>query len=289
MAQKKKTRRTPSENPKQQSLPSLSLKIESADRAHPHVDADEFLSTAEKWLRALKVFAADQGEQVKWEIVDLRKSSALIQVQPVKVKTHKPAAALVKRWDEGIRKIEKTGRPAPMFTAGSLEAFKDFVLSVPKNAVVSMGNGLNTERRPVTAWTQRRAEEAVQRLPREQKREYETKGSIRGRLAVLDSWNPEERSFLLQIPLAPAKAEAVKCVYREGSLVSELGENFEGTVEITGNLHYKPDQPWPYAVDVEHIRVLRPPYLGLRDLAGLLQLPSGQDSVSYVRSVRDAE
>jgi hypothetical protein len=288
MPANKKTRRTPSGKSKKES-PSLSLKIESADRAHPHVDADEFLTTAEKWLNALKVFAAELGEHVKWEIVDLRKGSALIQVQPVKVKTHKPATALVKKWDEGTRKIEKTGRPAPKFTAESLAAFKDFVLSVPKDAIVSVGNGLARDRRPVTAWTQRRVEEAARRLPREQNREYETKGSIRGRLAVLDSWNPEERSFLLQLPLAPSKAEAVKCVYREGSLVSELGENFEGAVEISGQLHYRPDRPWPYAVDVEHIRVLRPPVVGLRDLVGLLHLPAGQDSVSYVRSVRDAE
>jgi hypothetical protein len=115
----KKTRRNPL--PKQSS-PSLSLKIEPADRSHPHVDADEFLSTAEKWLHALKVFAAEQGQNVKWEIVDLRKGSAVIQVQPVSVKNHKPAAALVKKWDEGIRKIEKTGRPAPQFTPESLDA-----------------------------------------------------------------------------------------------------------------------------------------------------------------------
>src|SRR5438270_208107 len=132
MAADKKTQRTPTKMPKQQSAPSLSLKIEPADRTHPHVDADEFLSTAEKWLRALKVFAAEQGEQVKWEIVDLRKSSALIQVQPIKIKSRKPAAALVKKWDDGIKKIEKTGRPAPKFTPESLEAFRDFVLSVPK-------------------------------------------------------------------------------------------------------------------------------------------------------------
>lgn len=284
----KKTRRTPSEKPKKGS-PSLSLKIESADRTHPHVDADEFLSTAEKWLHALKVFAAEQGEHVKWEIVDLRKSSALIQVQPVKVKTHKPATALVKKWDAGVRKIERTGKPVSQFTPESLGALKEFVLNIPKDSIVSMGNGLPSERLHVNALVQRRVEEAAQRMPREEKREYETKGSIRGRLAVLDSWNPEERSFLLQLPLAPSKAEAVKCIYREGSLVSELGENFEGTVEISGQLHYKPDQRWPYAVDVEHIRVLRPPVVGLRDLVGLLQLPAGQDSVSYIRSVRDAE
>jgi hypothetical protein len=74
------------------------------------------LSTAKKWLQALKVFADEQGEHVKWEIVDLRKSSALIEVRPVKLKSHKPAAKLVKKWEEGLRKIEKTVRPPATFT-----------------------------------------------------------------------------------------------------------------------------------------------------------------------------
>jgi hypothetical protein len=131
-------------------------------------------------------------------------------------------------------------------------------------------------------------EEAVHRRPVETPREYVSQGSIRGRLAVLDSWKPEERSFHLQLPLAPDKH--VKCTYRDSALVSSLGAGFEGMVEITGLLSYKPDQPWPFAADIDRIRVLpRTPEINLRDLVGLIRLPEGLDSVSYVRSVRDAE
>jgi hypothetical protein len=268
--------------------PALSLKVEAADRNHPHVDADEFLTTARKWLQALKAFADEQGQHVKWEIVDLRQSSALIEVQPVKLKSRKPVAALVKKWDEGLRKIEKTGRPPAKFTAVSLAALADFVLSVPQDSIVSVGNGVASQRIQVTALTQRRVEEAASRLPIAQALEYVSQGSVRGRLAVLDSWNPEERSFRLQLPLAPNKP--VKCIYRDASLVAELGEGFEGMVEITGQLRYKADQPWPYAAEVDRIRVLpRTPEVSLRDLVGLVHLPEGQDSVSYIRSVRDAE
>jgi hypothetical protein len=234
----------------------------------------------------LKAFAAEQGKQVKWEIVDLRKSSALIEVQPVTVKTHKPAATLVKRWEEGIRKIEKTGRPAPGFKPQSLVALKDFVSSLPKNAVVEVGNH-SGERLRLTALTQRRVEEASKLLPVPPKGEYATRGSIRGRLAVLDSWKPAERFFSLQLPLAPN--QPVKCTYVDKELVSRLGDSFEGTVEITGKLHYKPDRPWPFAVDVETIRPLNETPVDLKDLAGLIELPAGIDSVSYIRSVRDAE
>jgi hypothetical protein len=272
--------------PELESQPSLSLKIESTDEKNPYVDADDFLTTAEKWLKSLKAFAAEQGEQVKWEIVDLRQSSALIEVQPVKVKTGKPSAGLAKQWDAGIRRMERTGRPAAGFRPQSLVALKEFVSSLPKNAVVKVGNH-SDERLQLTALTQRRVEEASRLLPVPAKREYSTRGSIRGRLAVLDSWKPEQRSFSLQLPLAPN--QPVRCTYVDRELVAKLGDSFEGTVEITGKLHYKPDRPWPSAVDVENIRPLNKAPVGLKELAGLIKLPAGIDSVAYIRSVRDAE
>jgi hypothetical protein len=263
---------------------SLSLKLETTDKKNPNVDADDFVSTAEKWLSALKAFAKEQGEHVKWEIVELKKASALIEVQPVKVATGKPAPALIRKWDEGLRKIEQTDKPAARFTPESLTALQAFVLSIPQNAVVSTGTA--KERRPITAFTRKRVEQALTKFPRLQTSEYSAQGSVRGRLAVLNSWNPDDRSFQLQLPLAPARP--VKCTYRDNSLSTELGEGFDGMVEVTGVLKYRPGHPWPYAADVAHIRVLpRKPKVGLKDLVGLVSLPDGQDSVSYVRSLRD--
>lgn len=274
-----------SRDPKQ---PALFLKLETTDRSNPNVDAEKFFDTAEKWLGALKAFAIERGEHVTWEIVDLRKSSAFVQVQPVKIRTGKVAPSLGKYWNEGLRKIEKTGRPVAEFTAESLAALQEFVSSIPQDTIVSVGNGSPNGRRVITALTQGRVLEAVSRLPREQRREYLERGSIRGRLAVLDSWNQDDRSFRLQLPLAPNRH--MKCTYHDISLVSSLGQGFEGMVEITGDLRYKPNQPWPYSAEVSEIRVLpREPVVSLKDLAGLIQLPNGQDSVSYIRSLRDAE
>jgi len=267
---------------------SLSFKLETTDRSRPNVDADEFFSSAEKWLRALKAFAKEQGVQVKWEIVDLKKSSALVEVQPVKVKSGTPAPALVRNWEEGLKRIEQTGRPTPKFTPESLSALRDFVFSVPTNTIVSIGNGHGGEGHKVTPITQRRVEQALAAFPPEPKEEYVAQGSIRGLLAVLDSWNPEERSFRLKLPMAPSKP--VKCTYVDASLTAELGESFEGMVEITGKLRYRPKHPWPYAADVDRITPLpRKPAVSLKDLVGLVKLPEGQDSLSYVRGLRDAE
>jgi hypothetical protein len=271
-----------------QSELSLSLKLETTDSKNRNVDADEFFTTAEKWLHALKTFAREQGQNVKWEIVDLQKSSALIQVQPVRVKTGKPVATLVKHWETGVREIERTGKPPTRFTADSLSALREFVSSVPQGTIVSIGNGKAQERLAVTALLQRRVEQAAAQLPQEVKKEYVSKGTIRGRLAVLDSWRPEERAFSLQLPLAPSRP--VKCVYHDESLVHALGDSFEGMVEIEGSLRYRPNEAWPYSADIDKIRRLpTKPTVNLGDLVGLLKLPEGQDSVSFVRGLRDAE
>jgi hypothetical protein len=285
MADNKKGRGTA---PKKLSIAALSLKIETTDSKNANVSVDDFLKTAEKWFAALKAFASEQGELVKWEIVDLKKSSAFIQVRPISVRTRKPATKLVKIWDSGLRQIEKSGRPPAKFASASLAALEEFVFSVPRDTVVSVGNGLANAAMPITALTQRRVEEASRRKPVEQPREYVSQGSLRGRLAVLDSWKPDERSFHMQLPLAPDRH--VKCTYQDPTLVSSLGLGFEGMVEITGLLRYKTDQPWPYAAEIDRIRVLpRKREVGLRDLVGLIHLPEGLDSVSYIRSVRDAE
>jgi hypothetical protein len=236
----------------------------------------------------LKIFAKEQGEHVKWEIVDLRKASALVEVQPIRVKSGKPVPNLVRKWEQGLRRVEQTGKPAPKFTPEALSALHDFVFSIPTNTVASIGTGRANERHKVTPLTQRRIEQAVAAFPPEPKKEYVAQGSIHGLLAVLDSWNPEERSFRLKLPMARAKP--VKSTYRDTSLTAQLGENFEGMVEITGQLRCKPEQPWPYAANVEHITTLpRTPKVSLKDLVGLGKLPEGEDSVSYVRSLRDAE
>jgi hypothetical protein len=164
MPDRKKARKSPKENPSQTIL-ALSLKIETTDPKSRNINVEDFLNTAEKWMSALKAFALEQGELVKWEIVELKKSSAFIQVQPIKVRTHKPAAKLVKTWDDGLRKIEKTGRPPAKFSSISLAALEEFVFSVPENTVVSVGNGHAASAMPITALTQRRVEEAAHQRP----------------------------------------------------------------------------------------------------------------------------
>jgi hypothetical protein len=280
--------RTDEKKPVRRVSPSLSLHVEPADDKRRNVDAEEFFGLAERWLKSLKAFASDTGQHVKWEIVELKKASALVQVRPVEAQSQRPIPALIRQWDKGVRELQKTGRPPQGFTTASLQALQDFVRAVPANSTVTLGDG--TKKKPflVTAETQRRVEQAVAAASSTVPREYSVRGKLRGRLAVLNSWNPDERSFRLQVTLAPGKP--VNCTYRDEHLVNELGSGFEGVTEVDGLLHYRREEVWPHRAEVDAIRVLaREQVTSLKDLVGLLQLPGGQDSVSYVRSLRDAE
>src|ERR1039457_2366553 len=120
---------------------SLSLLVKPEEEGERNVDAEYFFAVAERWLKALQAFANDAGQQVTWEIVGLQKSSAFVQVRPVEPETRTPVPALVRSWDAGVREIERTGRPAGGFKAGSLKALEELVWSVSPDTAVSLGNG----------------------------------------------------------------------------------------------------------------------------------------------------
>jgi hypothetical protein len=268
--------------------PVLSLLVEPVEQGYRNVNAEHFFASAERWLKALQAFASDTGQRVTWEIVELKKSSAFVQVRPVEPLTRRPIPALARQWEAGVRQLEQTGRPPEGFKANSLGALQDFVKGVPPDATVTLGNGSKKKSILITAQTQRRIEEAVAAVSSAVPLEYSVRGKLRGRLAVLNSWNQEDRSFRLQIPLAPGKP--VICGYKDNHLVTELGYGFEGVVEVEGLLHYRREGIWPHKAEIDKICVLtREQTVSLKDLVGLLRLPEGQDSVSYIRSVRDAE
>jgi|ERR1035441_3445123 hypothetical protein len=268
--------------------PVLSLLVEPVEQGYRNVNAEHFFASAERWLKALQAFASDAGRRVTWEIVELKKSSAFVQVRPVEPQTRKPVPALARQWEAGVRQLEQTGRPPEGFKINSLGALQEFVKGVSPDAAVTLGNGSKKKSILITAQTQRRVEEAVAAASSGVPLEYSVRGKLRGRLAVLNSWDQDDRSFRLQILLAPGKP--VICGYKDNRLVTELGYGFEGIVEVEGLLHYRREGIWPYKAEIDRIYVLtREQTVSLKDLVGLLRLPEGQDSVSYIRRVRDAE
>src|ERR1035437_5441729 len=97
--------------PRKRTSPSLSLHVEPADDIRRNVDAEQFFTLAERWLKSLKAFASDAGQHVKWEIVELKKASAFVQVRPVEAQTRRPLPSLVRGWDKGLRELQKRGLP----------------------------------------------------------------------------------------------------------------------------------------------------------------------------------
>lgn len=259
---------------------ALTLVVRTADDTKAAVDADRFFTAARKWLESLKAFAAEQGEPVQWRIVGLKKSSAIVQVEPINPITGASVPLIAERWDSGVKAIEAEF-PAPPFGPQALKAFADFASEAGDNTIIAVGR--EGDEYPISAAIQKIVQDMVMALPNE---EYEHRGSVRGRLAVLNSWNPKDRWFRLQIPLAPDKP--VKCIYGDQNLVRALGEGFEGMVEVIGNLRYRMHEAWPFEAEVDHIRVLSElPRRRLEDLIGALKLSN--DSVSTVRILRDAE
>jgi hypothetical protein len=283
----KKTKAT-ARKPAKRTVPALSLHVEPSEEGQHNVNAEHFFAVAERWLKALKAFANESGQDVTWEIVALQKKSAFVQVCPIEPQTRRPIPSLVRRWDAGLREVERKGLPSEGFRAGSLKALQEFVKSVPPDSVVTLGDGSRKKVLPITAQTQRRVEEAIAAASSSVPLEYSVRGTLRGRLAILNSWNPDERSFRLQLPLAPGKP--VICTYKTEKLVPELGSGFEGVIQVEGLLHYRREEVWPHRAEIGGISVLSHERgASLKDLIGLLRLPEGQDSVSYVRSIRDAD
>jgi hypothetical protein len=262
----------------------LTLLVKPIDDPERPVDAEQFLQAATKWLTSLSSFASGNGLQIRWEIAELKRSSALLEVIPVDVRTGVIADSLAKNWKRVVRQVEETGLPPQEISAETVRDIEHFAASANGlNLVISSGDEPVIQ--PITISTQKRFKEAVTSLPSE---EYSQPGTLRGKLAVLNSWNPEERWFRLRLPLAPDKQ--VRCVYADEALISSLGDTFEKLMDVTGTLHYRGSEIWPYLVEVQSVRQLQPPSLD-SFLAEMLPFPmlAGTDSVSCVRSLRDAE
>jgi hypothetical protein len=262
----------------------LTLVVKPVDDPERPVDAEQFLQAATKWLASLASFASDNGLNVRWEIAELKRSSALLEVIPIDVRTGIIANSVAKEWKRVVKEIETTGVSPREMRSETVRDMEQFT-SAANDLTVVVSAGEDVAAQAITINTQKRMKEAIAALPSE---EYKQEGTIRGKLAVLNSWNPEERWFRLRIPLAPEKQ--VRCLYVDEGLISELGDTFEKLVDVTGLMHYKKSEIWPSLIEVRSIRKL--PELSLDEFLAEMQpfpMPNGTDSVSCIRSLRDAE
>jgi len=265
-------------------LAGLTLTVRPINDPEKPVDAEDFLHAATRWLASLSSFAIDSGLDVRWEIAELKRSSAVLEVIPVDSTTGIIATSIASGWKTVVRQIEETGMAPDSLNPSTIREIEQFTSEANKLSM-SITAGHDSISQHITVSTQKRMKEAVAALPNE---EYVQEGTVRGSLAVLNSWNQDERWFRLRIPIAPEKQ--VRCSYSDESLISALGDTFERLVDVTGLMHYKKSEVWPYLVHVRSVRKV-----GSFSLDSFLQnlkpfnLPPGHDSVSYIRSMRDAE
>src|SRR5665213_3813870 len=262
----------------------LTLVVKPVDDPERPVDAEQFLQAATKWLASLASFAADSGLQVRRELAELQRPSAVLEVIPIDLQTGLIADSVAKDWGTVVTEIESTGGSSRIMSPSAMRDLEQFT-SAANHLTMTVSAGNEPQARPITVNTQKRVKEAVAALPSE---EYSQEGTIRGNLAVLNSWNPDERWFRLRIPLAPEKQ--IRCVYANDQMIGELGDTFEKTVNVSGTMHYRKGEVWPHRVDVKTIEKLTP--LSLDEFLARMQpipLPIGMDSVSAIRSLRDGE
>ena len=262
----------------------LTLIVKPIDDPERPVDAEQFLQAATKWLTSLASFAFDSGLQVRWEIAELKRSSAVLEVIPIDIKTGVIARSVARDWSNNIREIEFSGASSRAVVPSTIRDLEQFT-SVANSMSVVVSTGEDAQTQAITANTQKRVKEAVASIPED---DYAQQGTIRGNLAVLNSWNPDERWFRLRIPLAPDKQ--VRCVYTREDLIGALGDTFEKAVDVSGVLHYRKGEVWPHRIDVSEIRKLSS--MSLTEFLDSMKpviLPPGMDSVSIIRSMRDGE
>jgi hypothetical protein len=262
----------------------LTLIVKPVDDPEHPVDAKQFLETASRWLASLTTFASESGLSIRWEIAELRRSSALLEVVPIDTITGIIAQSVARGWGGAMQEMESQGFAPAGISPNTVRAIEHFAASA-NDLAITISSGDEHFSKPVTPQTQKRLKEAVAALPSE---EYSQEGTIRGSLAVLNSWNSEDRWFRLRVPLAPDKQ--IRCVYDDEGLITALGSTFEKLVAVTGQLHYRKGELWPFRIDVGSIRSQEPMTLGkfLENMRPI-SLPVGMDSVSAIRSLRDAE
>ncbi len=263
----------------------LTLVVKPLDDPDRPVDAEQFLQAATKWLASLTSFASDFGHDVRWEIAELKRSSAVLEVIPVDVQTGLIADAIATKWNKTVRQIEASGAPPDDLSPKTLNDLQHFTSTANDLSVSVLTGQENDWPHTITVETQRSLQKAVAALPAER---YTVQGTLRGRLEVLNSWNPRERWFRLRLPLAPDKQ--VRCVYDSEALITELGDTFERLIDVTGTLHYRTAEAWPFLVEVATIRKLR--NKSMEEVEANIRpipLPDGLSSVESVRRLRDAE
>ena len=202
-------------------LSGLTLVVKPVDDPEKPVDAEQFLQAATKWLSSLTSFASSSGLDVRWEIAELRESSAVLEVIPVEVRTGIIATSIAKGWKQVVREIEDTGRAPNTVRPDTVREIEQLI-SAGNHFTMTIRAGADKEPQSITVMTQKRAKEAVASLPSE---EFSQEGTVRGSLAVLNSWNKDERWFRLRIPIAPDRQ--VRCAYKDEAL---------GRVHTTVNL-----------------------------------------------------
>jgi hypothetical protein len=184
------------------------------------------------------------------------------------------------RWDRDLRQIEQ-GLPMPKrrgaktIEPATLEQFEK--LATHRKQVSTIRVGLENDTRPITSEFDEKLRKLLGNI-------YKSRGTFRGRLEAV---NIHSTPCVLHIypVVGPAR---VRCTYPKGRF-PQIGEHLGKTVDVSGIVKYRGDEPHPYEIEVEGITPLKPK--SGEPIANTLVgcapgLTDGKDIMSYLREIR---
>lgn len=245
-----------------------------------------FLAEVKRTLAAIERDVTDNERAVlAYKIVILTYSSpircVLESVQP-KLARRNLGNIVARRFDQDIREIEsgilptKTkNRKSRTIEPSTLEQFER--LAVQRKQAGKISVGLENNPLPITT-------DFDEKLKRLLGNIYKSRGTFRGRLEAI---NIHTTPCILQI-YPVAGPNRIRCTYPKGRF-PRIGDHLEHTVDVSGIVKYRGDEPHPYEIEIETITPLRPK--DDRSIANSLvgcmpDLTDGKDIPSYLREIR---
>lgn len=230
-----------------------------------------FCRSLSKCLRCADAIVRPDAKRLRFRVVELRASSALIAVEPRLPSTDTQGKAVVEFFRDTVSRLQSGKVVDHRLTFDDLEAFRDLASPLGAEAKSVWVNGFQITSR-YTANIDRILRSAIP-----------SEGQVTGRLETIYA---HDRNDFVLFPLA---GPPVTCSFQD-PLFEQVRRSLRQIVTVYGTLYFQPDKPLPHRVRVARIEI-HPPndkLPRLRDLRGIAKRCTGKmSSVDFVRAIRD--
>ncbi|HEY5315889.1 MAG TPA: hypothetical protein VIK18_25390 [Pirellulales bacterium] len=239
------------------------------------VEFDDFVvfcDAIQKCLRAVEETAVGHSGRVRYRVVDLQCSSAVIKIEPRAKRDGDAGRRTVERFRETVDALNR-GHVDPRMQPDALETFRSLADPLKRHASrVIIGRTTLTEKYVTT-------------ISRVLDEVTSCEGSVSGLLERINVHN-EKNEFVVYPPVANRQ---VPCIFHD-ELLPEVRRAIKRNVTVFGTVFYRPGGTLPSRVHVRSIDI-HPSDDELPDLHAVRELGAwdtgGLTSVEFLRALRD--